>query len=387
MRVNAEDHVPAGDDQAIVRVGSPAALLALVPQLLGFDPQLSIVLLGAEPPRGRVRLTVRFEVPGTPDLALADEIGHRAVGTVVAQGFHAGVAVGYGPGRLVTPVADAIRKHAASSGFSLSEVLRAEDGRYWSYLCQNPECCPPDGVPYDVASHPLTWAFIDAGAPPVLASREALAAMVAPLDGPEGEAMLQATVQATERSGRLVAEAATSGRRGEARRLIASAGLDAVREAIGTYRAGGELSSDADAAWLSIMLRNLRIRDDAWSRMDPDHKDAHLQLWTDLTRRARPGFVAPAASLLAFVAWQCGNGALANVALDRAQADDPRYSMAQLLRQVIDSGAPPKLARLPMTPEEVAASYAAGDEDDLNEDDLDDPDDDEDDEDDGSTEL
>jgi len=31
--------------------------------------------------------------------------------------------------------------------------------------------------------------------------------------------------------------------------------------------------------------------------------------------------------------------------------------MALLLRQVIDSGAPPSLARLPMTPEEVAASY------------------------------
>jgi hypothetical protein len=33
--------------------------------------------------------------------------------------------------------------------------------------------------------------------------------------------------------------------------------------------------------------------------------------------------------------------------------------MAVLLRQVIDSGAPPSLARLPMTPEEVAASYDA----------------------------
>jgi hypothetical protein len=35
------------------------------------------------------------------------------------------------------------------------------------------------------------------------------------------------------------------------------------------------------------------------------------------------------------------NGALANVALDRALADNPHYSMALLLRQVIDSGAPP----------------------------------------------
>jgi hypothetical protein len=33
--------------------------------------------------------------------------------------------------------------------------------------------------------------------------------------------------------------------------------------------------------------------------------------------------------------------------------------MARLLRQVLDSGAPPSLARLPMTPEEVAASYDA----------------------------
>jgi hypothetical protein len=31
--------------------------------------------------------------------------------------------------------------------------------------------------------------------------------------------------------------------------------------------------------------------------------------------------------------------------------------MAQLLRQAIDSGATPSLARIPMTPEEVAASY------------------------------
>jgi hypothetical protein len=31
--------------------------------------------------------------------------------------------------------------------------------------------------------------------------------------------------------------------------------------------------------------------------------------------------------------------------------------MARLLREALDSGAPPHLARLPMTPEEVAASY------------------------------
>jgi hypothetical protein len=49
----------------------------------------------------------------------------------------------------------------------------------------------------------------------------------------------------------------------------------------------------------------------------------------------------------------------ANVALDRALAGQPGYSMALLLREALDSGAPPSLARLPMTPEEVGAAYDA----------------------------
>jgi hypothetical protein len=72
--------------------------------------------------------------------------------------------------------------------------------------------------------------------------------------------------------------------------------------------------------------------------------------------------VAAPASLLAFVAWQAGDGALANVALDRALADNRRYSMARLLRRALDSGAPPSVARLPMSPEQVAASYDAQEE-------------------------
>ena len=65
------------------------------------------------------------------------------------------------------------------------------------------------------------------------------------------------------------------------------------------------------------------------------------------------------ASLLAFTAWQDGNGALANLALDRALADQPDYSMALLLRDILDAGTPPSAAVPPMTPEQVADSYAA----------------------------
>ena len=91
--------------------------------------------------------------------------------------------------------------------------------------------------------------------------------------------------------------------------------------------------------------------------MDPQHQPAHVRLWTDATRRACPVYVAAPASLLAFTAWQAGDGALASLALDRALADDPAYSMARLLAGALAAGLPPSAARLPMTPEEVAASY------------------------------
>jgi hypothetical protein len=236
--------------------------------------------------------------------------------------------------------------------------LRAEDRRYWSYLCTEPTCCPPEGAPYDVPGHPVTAQFAAAGAPPVLADRAALAATVVALDGAAGQSMDAATRRAQDRADLLVARAAASGRPGTARKLITSEGLDALHRVIEAYRAGGQVTSDDEAAWLTLALRDLRIRDDAWARMDPTYRDDHLRLWTDMTRRARPGYVAPVASLLAFVAWQTGNGALANVALDRAQADDPGYTMAILLRDVINAGTSPRRALLPMTPEEVAASYA-----------------------------
>ena len=46
------------------------------------------------------------------------------------------------------------------------------------------------------------------------------------------------------------------------------------------------------------------------------------------------------------------------VGVDRALDDDPCYSLALLLRGAISSGLPPSMAVLPMSPDEVAASYA-----------------------------
>lgn len=347
--------------QPRVRIGSPTALLAAVPGLLGFQPENSMVVVGTEHPRALVRLTLRYDLPDPPDARMAAELARHAVGVLAAQRIRSAVAVGYGPGHQVTPVADALRQHAPGAGIQLTELLRAENQRYWSYVCAEPACCPPEGTPFDVTDHPVTRAFAAAGTGGVLSSRSELAATLAPVEGELAEAMRRATRAAEEHRARLVARVARSGRRAAVRRLIATAGVQSVTDAISRYRHGDSIGPET-AAWLTVVLRDLRVRDDAWSRMLPEYRKAHLRMWSDLTRMARPGYVPAPAALLAFVAWQSGNGALANVALDRALADDPDYSMAKLLRQAIDSGIPPSVARLPMTPEEVAASYDAQDE-------------------------
>jgi hypothetical protein len=350
-------------DPVQVRAGSPESLLAIVPGLLGFVPQASLVVIGTEAPHDRIKVTLRYDLPDPPGAGVSADIAAHAVGVIGSQRLATLVAVGYGPGSLVDPVAGALDTAARTAGIDVLDILRVEDGRYWSYFCADRDCCPAAGTPFDPAAHSAAAVLASAGNR-VLADRAAVAARVAPLGGLAAESMRQATRRAERHVGQLLAKVRKSSRIGAARRLIAAEGLNAVGAMIATYRAGGKYTTDYQIAWLTVALRDLRVRDDAWARMDPAYQDAHRRLWIDVTRRAQPGYVAAPAALLAFVAWQAGDGALANVALDRAIADEPRYSMALLLRQVISAGAPPSLARLPMTPEEVAASYDDAEEDD-----------------------
>lgn len=154
-----------------VRISSPASLLAAVPPLLGFEPHASMVVIGTVPPRSTVSLILRYDLPSPGEHEQAAEIARHAAGVLAAQGIETAFAVGYGPGDLVTPAADAIRERLPEAGIAVAEALRAEDGRYWSYACTSPQCCPAEGTPFDPGAHPAARAL---GAAPVLASRESL---------------------------------------------------------------------------------------------------------------------------------------------------------------------------------------------------------------------
>jgi Domain of unknown function (DUF4192) len=79
--------------------------------------------------------------------------------------------------------------------------------------------------------------------------------------------------------------------------MIAAEGLAAVGAMIARYRDGGRFTSDDEIARVTVALRDLRVRDDAWARMDPAHAEQHQPLWIDVVRRAQPGYVAASAAL------------------------------------------------------------------------------------------
>jgi hypothetical protein len=341
--MNTPDRPPA-------RISSLTGLLAVIPPLLGFTPTNSLVVVGVGRTAGRIQVAFRYDLPDPPDIGAAAAIAEHATAVLARQRVAIAVAVGYGPGRLVTPVADVIRWAVPGAGVELRDVLRVYEGRYWSYVCGEPSCCPAEGVLFDASAHPAAKILASMGQL-VLADRATLAATIAPLTGPSADATAQATRRAERAAARLITRAGPQ--------ALDGPGLAAVRSAIGVYRDGGSIIPAIGHAWLSVVLTQLRIRDDAWARMDPAHHAAHRRLWTDLVRRAQPGYIAAPACLLAVTAWQAGEGALANIALDRALTDAPDYTMALLLRDALDAGAPPSVATPPMTPEQVAASYAA----------------------------
>ncbi len=347
---------PGGGSPGRVKVGSADALLAVVPSLLGFHPSQSLVMLGLSGPRDRVSLTFRYDLPGPADDDLAADIAVHASEVLTREAMPAAVVIGYGPARPVEHAARMLVAALRDGGVEVRAVLRADGGRYWSLTCPDPDCCPPEGIAFDPCSHPAARRLAEAGLD-ALPDRAALARSLQPPPG-TAKATRQATSRALRHLGRLVAAAERDGR--DTGAVVAEAGIAAIREAIGRYRSGAVIEDRGRLAFLAVAVANLRVRDDAWARMDEAHVQAHLRLWTDLVTAAAPEFVPAPAALLAFTGWQAGEGALANVAAERALAADPAYTMALLVTEAVQAGLPPSAARPPMTPDEVAESYAPG---------------------------
>ncbi|ATO15851.1 hypothetical protein CO540_20130 [Micromonospora sp. WMMA2032] len=348
-------------------VRSPGDLVAAVPYLLGFHPADSIVVVAV---RGRrVVFAARGDLPGA-GVDPAPAARHLAE-VVARQEVDAATVVGYGPAARVTGTVDAVGDALDAAGLTVLDALRVTDGRWWSYLCAEPACCPADGTPYDPVASQVGAAAVFAGQV-ALPDRAALAAQVSALDGPVRLAMRRATARARRRLA-VLAGASVDGAppedvtvgvpadvpptgetsaegppaegdpvvvvgSGGAARAVRAAGVAAVRAAFRRQRRGERLDDD-EVAWLTVLLTHIPVRDHAWARTDG--RDTDISLWTDVLRRAEPDLIGAPGSLLAFAAWRAGHGALAAVALERVLTAHPDHSLAVILDDALRRGLAP----------------------------------------------
>jgi Domain of unknown function (DUF4192) len=326
-------------DISLPALKTPTDVLAVVPYLLGFVPERSVVVMGMR--ARRLVFQARSDVPRPEDVGSVT----RHLATIVArQRVDAALIVAYGTGPDVTPTVVALRHAIDVRGIDVVEALRADDGRYWSYLCRSTACCLPEGTPYDVGATMVAAEATYAGISPA-ASRTELVARLAPVRGLARIAMREAAERADSRLDRLLASTADAEVDGPdavataTRDALFSAGVAAVDAANALIGAIAPLDDDA-VAWLALVLISVRVRDYAWERIGRDIEGS-VALWTDVVRRVEPELAAPPATLLAFAAWRNGDGAVAAIALDRALDADSSYPMARLLGDALDNGIAP----------------------------------------------
>jgi hypothetical protein len=68
----------------------------------------------------------------------------------------------------------AVMSACTDASVTVKDAMLVDDGRYWSYLCRNADCCPPEGTPIDPADNVLDAERAGLGLPVVAVSRDAV---------------------------------------------------------------------------------------------------------------------------------------------------------------------------------------------------------------------
>jgi hypothetical protein len=264
----------------------------------------------------RIGLTLRVDLP--PDEAaeeVATRLAHDGADAAVFVVFTSGADDRAG---LVTALTAAVELR----GMTVMEALLVREGRWTSYTCRHPSCCPVEGTPVG-APPPLLAATTAFDGRVVLPDREALVASLRP-PVIASEGLDEALV-------RWLAEVEATGR------------VEMQRRAVAAFRAAlHEPPPDPDA--LVVPLQDVRVRDEVGT-LALDDSEALLALLLSLAACTVAPYDVPVCTLIALASCVRGDGALANVALDRALDGDPSYGMARLLRAGLDGQLPPKEVR------------------------------------------
>lgn len=301
-----------------LQLGKPEDLLGVIPYLLTYRPEQSLVFLLL---RGqRLVLTGRLEIPRAPEAPGPPAIAHSLRRLCADQSADSLVLVGYFAdpvwGRVLLSDID-----AWLDPFAVPLALVADGERWWPALCDHREpcdCAAAPGTPYDSTTSLMAAEAVAAGFT-AWPNRAALAQSVA---GPE------------EGTARSLAAAGIDAALAEVSELTLEERRDRLALLVERHCLGLGSLSDRECAELAVLVKDGSVRDIAIARMRHDDAVDHVALWRQVVART----VAPCESaplcLLGLAAWISGNGALQMVCLERARDIEPRYSMVGLLERI-----------------------------------------------------
>ena len=293
-------------------IHSPDELVAVIPHLLGFKPEESIVFL----PMGSDLPVARVDLPTTPR---DREVVWRSISDAYGRYAQPDSSIA-----IVCLTSD--REEAAVAGHDFAArfdtvgigtpiMLWADETR-WADL-DNGDM----GLQTEAARERVAAATVLTGRAQPAANRDSLAASLVGEREPVAALLPETREAAREITGKL------DGRWALAR--------------MQRFHGDGLKLSDADAARLLIAVESIPTRDRLWLDMNRGNAGTHVALWTDMTKRAPDDVRAAPASLLGFASWLSGHGALAWCALDQVPRDKP-YSLADLVAAAVQSGMHPR---------------------------------------------
>src|SRR4051794_4613784 len=337
--------MPDAGPPLTVRLSEPGDVAAALPYLIGFRPEESLVVVSLRGPTGlRLGLTARVDLPAPehrrqvvgslvrslltdrPDAVLLAVVSDDADDRPLVPGRRRATAVPELPHRAL--VHEAVLAFDAA-GVPVREAMLVRRGRWWSFDCDQPCCAPAAGTPLPVGTSTLAAAAAVTGQV-VEADRATLVGRIAPVGFLAAEGVLRACDEVGDDLARRTADVGWD--------VVSEEAWSAVLAAVEDRGPGSARElSDREVARLVWGLRDVDLRDRALGLALGGSAAAAEAVWTELTRRAPAPLDAAPATLLAVTAWVRGDGALANVALERALASEPGYPFARLLRSALDA--------------------------------------------------
>jgi hypothetical protein len=335
----------------VVRLSTPAQVVAALPLHLGYRPSESLVVVCQQEPRGRIGLTMRFDLPDLPsEQSLVEDVVTRvrlqqASRVLLVVYTDEEVLDGLPRTGLVAALLSALGKEGS---LTVSDALVVVGNRFWSYECVDVRCCPPEGLPVGDADDDeevgLLAAELALKGKAVLPSREALEASLA------GPVLLaaEAARQRCEQAFADLVEAREAGRRDDYLERMAVLWLHVA----GRFSLPRPVLDGDEAAALAVSLGDKLLRDVVITRHD---SPGMRELLVELCRRTPAPWDVPVCSAFAYAAYCDGAGAEVSIALERALTSEPDYELARLVRDALLQQADPSLLR------EIARQLGGGD--------------------------